>query len=214
MLAAGMHAGLTVSSDTPATFLRRVLPALAVCLLTAPAFAQHGAMTVPRNLEQLTHRADDIVRGNVVSARVEKHPDFHHLDTVVVTLRLRDTFKGPAHGEYTFRQYIWDVRDRHSDAGYRKGQDLLLFMIAPNEHGLSSPAGMEQGRFRITRDKTGLEVATNGAGNARLFAGLDGAARPEIALSAEQARLVAAHREGPVAVQELAAMIRAFAATQ
>ena len=128
----------------PARFLVLVV----ACIAAAPAFAQRGAMTVPRNLDQLTDRASDIVRGTVVSARVEKHPELTNLDTVVVTLRVRDTLKGHAAGTYTFRQYIWDVRDRYDAAGYRKGQDLLLLMIAPSDYGLSSPAGMNQGRFQ------------------------------------------------------------------
>ena len=113
-----------------------------------PAGAQRGAMTVPRNLDQLTDRASDIVRGTVVEARIERHPELTALNTVVVTLRLKDTLKGEARGSFTFRQYLWDVRDVYDAAGYRKGQDLLLLMIAPSRLGLTSPAGMEQGRFR------------------------------------------------------------------
>ena len=46
-------------------------------------------------------------------------------------------------------------------------------MNAPSRYGLTSPAGMEQGRFRIHRDRTGRTSALNGAGNHRLFAGLN-----------------------------------------
>ena len=121
-----------MSADTMRRSAKRALLVLAACIAAAPAFAQRGAMTVPRNLDQLTDRASDIVRGTVVSARVEKHPELSNLDTVVVTLRVHDTLKGHAAGTYTFRQYIWDVRDRYDAAGYRKGQDLLLLMIAPS----------------------------------------------------------------------------------
>lgn len=168
-------------------------------------------MTVPRNLDQLTDRASDIVRGTVVEARVEKHPTLTSLDTVVVTLRLRETLKGEARGSYTFRQYLWDPRDAYDAAGYRKGQDLLLLMIAPSKLGLSSPAGMGQGRFRITHDGAGREVAVNSAGNVRLFEGLGGASKPDVALPARQAALVAKHRNGPIAVADLTALIRAYA---
>ncbi|MGH8244477.1 MAG: hypothetical protein ACRETY_14150 [Steroidobacteraceae bacterium] len=168
-------------------------------------------MTVPRNLDQLTDRASDIVRGTVVEARVEKHPELSNLDTVVVTLRLRETLKGPAQGTYSFRQYIWDIRDRYDAAGYRKGQEYVLLMNAPSRYGLTSPAGMEQGRFRIQRDRSGREIAINGAGNLRLFDGLDGNAKQGAALTAKQASLVAKHRGGPIQLAELTAMIRAFA---
>lgn len=197
-----------------ATFFRRLGRAaliFAACACTAPAFAQRGALTLPRNLEQLTDRASDIVRGTVVSARVEKHPELVNLDTVVVTLRLSDTLKGSARDTYTFRQFIWDIRDRKDAAGYRKGQELLLLMIAPSRYGLSSPAGLEQGRFRIERDRKGRESAINGTGNFKLFEGLEAGTKSAAVLSTRQASLVAKHRKGAVDAAELTAMIRAFA---
>jgi len=199
-----------VSSVTLLRSLGRASLILAALMITVPAAAQRGALTIPRNLEQLTDRASDVVRGTVVSAHVEKHPELTNLDTVVVTLRLSDTLKGSAQGSFTFRQFIWDVRDRQDAAGYRKGQDLLLLMIAPSRYGLSSPAGLEQGRFRIERDRRGRDVAINGTGNFKLFEGLD-ATKSAVTLSSRQASLVAKHRKGPVEAAELTAMIRAFA---
>jgi hypothetical protein len=203
-----------VSSDTLQRNLRRAWLILAICLLAAPAHAQRGAMTVPRNLDQLTDRASDIVRGTVTEARVEKHPELTNLDTIVVTLRVSETLKGGATDTFTFRQYIWDIRDSYDAAGYRKGQDVLLLMNAPTRYGLSSPAGMEQGRFRIQHDRSGREMAINGMGNARLFEGLADTDKRGVPLTAQQTSLVARHRSGPIDVAELTAMIRAFARDQ
>ena len=201
-----------MSTDSDRQRLRGLLVLAAALLFSLPALAQHGAMTVPRNLQQLTDRAADIVRGTVVSAHVEKHPEFTNLDTVVVTLRVRETLKGDAHDTFTFRQYLWDVRDGWDAAGYRKGQDVLLLMIAPSRYGLSSPAGMTQGRFRIERDKSGREMAVNGSGNFRLFDGIAEAASSKgITLTSRQSALVAKHRGGPVELSELKGMIRSFA---
>jgi hypothetical protein len=192
--------------------IHRLLLVIAACLATLPASAQRGAITVPRNLDQLTDRAAHIVRGTVVSARVEKHPRFTNLDTVVVSLRVRESIKGSAGNEFRFRQYIWDVRDRLDAAGYRKGQDLLLLMRAPNRNGLSSPAGLEQGRFRIERDARGREIALNGHGNMRLFDGLRAVVEAKgVALTPRQASLVAKHRGGPIEARELTALIRQLA---
>jgi hypothetical protein len=189
--------------------LKRFFLLLLAVVLAAPAWAQRGAMTVPRNLSQLTDRSAYIVRGNVVSAHVEKHPEFTNLDTVVVTLRVKETLKGETGNTFTFRQFIWDIRDRSDGAGYQKGQDLLLMMIAPNQHGLSSPAGLQQGRFRILRDKTGKEFAVNGQSNFKLFEGMGTElARKGITLSAKSSALVAKHRSGPVAVGDLTGLIR------
>ena len=84
--------------------LRPILLVLAGLTLVAPASAQQSALTVPRNLQQLTDRSAVIVRGNVVSAHVEKHPELQSLDTVVVTLHVRETLKGTTGATFTFRQ--------------------------------------------------------------------------------------------------------------
>jgi len=177
--------------------------------LAAPVGAQRGGLTVPRNLDQLTDRAAVIVRGSVISARVEKHPELSGLNTVLVKLRVKETLKGEAKGTYTFRQYIWDIRDRHDAAGYRKGQDLLLLLIAPSRYGLSSPAGLEQGRFRILRDSTGKEFAVNGHGNVRLFDGINAQmAKEGVILSPRSSVLIQKHHKGPVELEELTGLIR------
>jgi Ni/Co efflux regulator RcnB len=202
-------ARLPMSTDS----MRRIVlcfVALTSCAAATAAFAQRGAMTLPRNLDELTDRASDIVRGTVVDARVEKHPELDNLHTIVVTLSVRETLKGDARGTYTFRQYIWDMRDRQDAAGYRKGQDLLLLMNAPSRYGLSSPVGLEQGRFRIERDRSGREVALNGTGNLRLFERLQDAKSRPAALTERQSSLVVKHRSGPIALEDVAAMIRAY----
>lgn len=207
--------GSPVSTDNMRRNLQRCFLTLLTCVVAAPVWAQRGAMTVPRNLNQLTDRASHILRGTVVSAHVEKHPEFTNLDTVVVTVRVRETLKGDAQGTFTFRQYIWDIRDHYDAAGYAKGQDMLLLMIAPSPHGLSSPAGMDQGRFRIRRDRSGREIAVNGAGNVRLFDGLQSEVEKEgVTLARAQASLIAKHRQGPVDLRELTALIREFARSE
>jgi hypothetical protein len=192
--------------------LRSYVLLLTALTASAPAFAQQSALTVSRNLGQLTDRAAVIVRGKVVSARMEKHPELTNLDTLVVTLHVRETLKGQAGATFTFRQYVWDLRDRMNAVGYQKGQDVLLMMIEPSRYGLSSPAGMEQGRFRIERDGFGREYAVNSRNNLGLFNGVGaGLARGGIAPSPAAASLLAKHRRGPVELRELTALIRQLA---
>lgn len=206
-----MHAG-PVSTDANRRRRRGAFALAAALLLAAPAVAQRGALTVPRNLAEMSARAADIIRGTVVSARVEKHPELTNLDTVVVTIRVREAVKGGARGTFTFRQYIWDIRDRWDAAGYRKGQDLLLVLNPPTRYGLTSPVGIEQGRFRIRPDGKGGLLALNGTGNAHLFGGVAAAAAGKgIALTPEQAALTARQRGGPVELGELMAMFRTLA---
>ncbi len=147
----------------------KLLVVFALLFSALPTSAQRGAITLPRNLGELVDQSAVILRGSVISATVEPAPGLGSLSSVVVTLQVREVFKGIANPTFTFRQFIWDVRDRSDAAGYRKGQDLLLLLNAPTKYGLVSPVGIEQGRFRILRDAQGREFAVNGLGNAGLF---------------------------------------------
>src|SRR3989344_6455514 len=81
-------------------------------LFGLPARAQRGGLAAQQPLVDLVDRAGTIVHGQVVFARVEPHPDFPNLTTVVVTLRVQETLKGQAGEIFNFRQYVWDSRDR------------------------------------------------------------------------------------------------------
>ncbi len=122
-------------------------PAIALLLMVvgaAPLGAQRGALTLPQNLGEMADEAATIVRGRVASVRVEPHPDFPNLKTVVVTLRVDEVLKGQVGETFTFRQFIWDIRDRSNAAGYGKAQHLLLLITRPSPYGLSSPVGLER----------------------------------------------------------------------
>jgi len=191
------------------TRLQRLLLLLAIAALTGPALAQDGALTVPRNLDQLVNRSAVILRGNVVSVRRESHPELRGLDTVLVTIHVGEALKGQVGQTYTFRQHVWDLHNRVNPGGYHKGQDLVLLMIAPSRYGLSSPAGLDQGRFEVVRDGTGRETAVNGRGNHQLFDGMSAQfAKQGVALSPAASRLISSSGRGPVEIAELTALIR------
>src|SRR5258707_8543971 len=131
--------------------------------------AQRGALPARADLQRLVQPAGTIVRGHVVSAVVEPHPRFANLQTVVVTLSVSKVLKGDAGATFTFRQFIWDIQDVETAAGYRKSPELLLFLNPNSQYGLTSPVGLEQGRFVIQRDAKGNAFASNGRHNGGLF---------------------------------------------
>jgi len=198
----------------PQRFSSRIARAAAgACLLCAlvatPLHAQRGARVQPRNLGELVAQSAVIVRGYVMSAKVEPHPELRNLSTVVVTLRVAETLKGEPAETLTFRQFIWDVRDRYDAAGYRKGQHVLLLMNPTTRYGLTSPAGLEQGRFRISRDAAGREVAANGYGNAGLFRNLPAQLkRARVGVAPHLSTLIEQHRGGPIALTDLRDLTR------
>ncbi len=179
-----------------------------VCL---PAMAQRGALTVPRNAAELTAQAATILRGRIVSAHVQPLQGYPSLRTVVVTVAVDEVLKGSAGGMFTFRQFIWDLRDRQDAASYRKGQEFLLMLNPPTSLGLVSPAGLEQGRFRIRREGTQI-LAVNGTDNFHLLQGVGSSLRqrgiePSPRLAADLSR----HQHGPVPLDELQEVIRQIA---
>jgi hypothetical protein len=120
--------------------------------------------------------AGTILRGHVISANVEPHPQFPNLQTVVVTISVAKVLKGTAATTYTFRQFLWDGRDAADTTGYRKSGELLLLLNPVSSYGLTSPVGLEQGRFRVLRDRLGKASAVNGRSNLGLFDQLPGKA--------------------------------------
>ena len=87
--------------------------------LLPAAFAQRGARVSPQNLAELSRQSAVIVRGHVLSAVVERHPQFTNLNTIVVTMKVDAALKGAPGRTYTFRQFIWDPRDARDGRGGR-----------------------------------------------------------------------------------------------
>jgi hypothetical protein len=194
-------------------FRKGVLVASAVVLLSMTASAQRGAVVVSRNLAELTAQAETIVVAHVAFAEVKTHPQLHNLQTVVVTLRVNETLKGVPQETLTFRQFIWDPRDIADGAAYRRGDELLLLLNKENAYQLTSPAGLNQGRFEIRRDEAGKGYAVNGNGNQKLF---DGMAPVATALSARSRAVIAKAQTitGPVALDDLRQTILDLVAAQ
>ena len=138
---------------------RLLVVALFVTWLFAGSLqAQRGAIVRPTPLNELSERADRIVHVHVISARIEPLEKYQHFSSVVVTVSVEDTLKGPAAKQITFRQLIWDARDRYDLAGYRKGREFLMFLLNPNADGLSGTVGLDQGRMEVMHEASGETV--------------------------------------------------------
>ena len=179
------------------------------------SYGQEGAIVRPQNLAQMTDEAASILRGKVISVRMEPHPQLTNLQTAVVTLQVDQVLKGQSAQTFSFRQYTWDFRGGARRTGYAAGQNLLLLMTKPSQYGLSSPVGLEQGRFQIMADSQGRLVATNGHGNAGLFTNMTSDIQKRgIALSRSMSSLVAQQQSGPILLDDLTALIRQLVGAQ
>ena len=181
--------------------------------LAVPASAQSRAITLPRNLGELVSESQVVVQGWITSVTLEAHEQLKNLMTVVVTLQVEETLKGENLKTLTFRQAVIDKRDQQQYLGYRTGQHVLLVLISPSRFGLASPAGMEQGRFRIEAGGEGKLLATNGFGNAGLFRGLESQLQARgLRVTAEVHEMITKPPTGPVSLEQLKSLIRTIAA--
>ncbi|MBN2320774.1 MAG: hypothetical protein JXR49_16970 [Acidobacteria bacterium] len=186
---------------------------LVVLSLVFPAHALKAQfLTLPVNLTYLSQRADVIVQGNVIDVRRENHPDFSNIPTVKVTLEVEDMLRGPSGRTYTFREVLIGIKARNAKQVYKTGQKLMLFLPSPSRYGLSSPVGIEQGRFHITHPPGGKETIANEIGNAGLFKDVENTAfMAGIRLSAKHMRL-ATTKKGPVPLDDFAALVKTLTA--
>jgi hypothetical protein len=178
--------------------------------------AQRGAVTLPRNLSDLSSTADRIVQGKVVAVRVEQHPDYKNLKTLLITLEVDDTLKGGVVKTFTFRQFIWDIRDISDGAGYRLGDEVLLFLNRPTSLGLISPVGLEQGRFRLVKSRNGDYLAINGNGNSNLLSGglLESGTLNTSKLSTRSRSAMQGFKQGPIDLSALKESVRVLLQSQ
>lgn len=199
-------------------FPKPVLPVLALAMTFTFApnlLAQRGAMTTARSIDELSQEATLIVHGHVTSAKVEPHPQFRNLMTVLVTMKVEETLKGAPAKSIQFRQYIWDIRDQIDAARYAKNEDLVLLLGPVSQYGLRSPVGLEQGRFRVARDSQGQPFAINGRGNLHLFEATEQRAVVRgIKLSTRVTALARQSAAGPVPLSDLEDAIRTFSRTK
>jgi hypothetical protein len=134
--------------------------------------------------------------------------------TVVVTIRVEETLKGITADGFTFRQAVIDRKDFREKLGYRPGQHVLMILYKTSQFGLASPAGMEQGRFRIESASNGRLVATNGFGNAGLFRGLDSQLKKKgLRLDPEIQAMISRPVAGSIPLEHLKSLIRALTLT-
>lgn len=115
------------------------------------------------NLVEIAQEAAVIVRGVVVESVAEPHPELTNLSTLRVTLQVLERLAGHVPDLHTFRQM-----EMGDEAGYRVGEEVVLFLRAPSRYGLTSPVGFAQGRFRV-HGTSSRRVVLNGVGGRGLL---------------------------------------------
>lgn len=188
--------------------IRCTLPlALLLGIISAsPLPAQHGRQV---SLTYLVQRADVIVQGKVVDVVHEPLPGFPNISTIKVTMDVQDMVRGPsATTHYTFREAVLGLRPKQGKKGYLPGQQLLLFLTSPSRYGLSSPVGIEKGRFHVRRDVSDKLTVVNEEGNEGLFNSVEEAVvTAGRKLTTKQSRMVATRR-GSAPLEDFMSLVK------
>jgi hypothetical protein len=182
---------------------------LVLTCFAPPCRTQEGGLTLQMNLARMVDESENVVLGRVLSVVAEKHPDFQNLDTLRITLQVLDPIKGSPGAQLTFRQYIFDIHDRDTKLNYRIGEEVVLMLRQPSQYGLTSPVGLEQGRFRVDRDALNNRLLRNGTDNAGLFTSVDQSSpqlRPRLSPAMQQ--LLSDHQAGPITYDQFKTFVQ------
>jgi len=149
-----------------------------VVMVFAFAAPIHATQVRPMNLEQITDRAATIFAGVCTNVRVERDPDAGWVR--VATFDVARSAKGRVGRTATIRfpGGQRDLEPRSTEIvgmpGFRRGDEVVLFLYGTSAIGLTSPVGLGQGQFDVVRDKQGNKLAINAFGNERLLDGVTG----------------------------------------
>jgi hypothetical protein len=157
---------------------------VAVCVLgVAPCWAIRVRSI---NLEEMTQKAGRIVAGRCVAVEVIHDSS---LDVVVtrVTVSVERAVKGVkgADGSTVVFRMLGDATSS-SGTGivglprFAVGEKVVLFLYPESRSGLTSPVGLDQGKFVEVLDKQGRALAMNGFPNRRLFKGMSSTAKARL----------------------------------
>lgn len=146
-------------------------------LATFILFTSELAATSVRTLNvfEMVRLADRVFWGRCVSVE-KKVPEENLFPIVEYTFEVLRAIKGVAGGEnVVFRQVGPGVTGKPVIAGvpqYRRGDEVLLFLHADSDSGLTSPVGLDQGTFYLEKTREGRLGVMNPLGNQNLRYGL------------------------------------------
>ena len=115
-------------------------------------------------LQEMVGRADRVFVGTCLEAKSEVDPNRGFVVTTY-TFSVVHPVKGNVEKTVTFRQYGGRTAKRRSAIDglpvYRPGQEVVLFLKPVSEWGLTSPVGIFQGCFGVTRSRAGRRFVVN-----------------------------------------------------
>jgi hypothetical protein len=156
----------------------RIIPILtAIGLLTVGAAVADATKVKSVNLEKMIEEADRIFIGTCVAAEEGSLPG-SDIPITLYTFSVSERIKGAIGETLTIRQVgVRKPRIQGDEAlvfripgmpVYQVGQEVVLFLAADSQLGLTSPVGLMQGAFTV-EERDGRKMLQNGFQNGGLF---------------------------------------------
>ena len=126
------------------------------------ATSASASFVLELRVEELTKRADEVVRARVLERQSRWSEDGHSIHTFT-TLEVISNLKGQASGLVTVRQLGGEVDGVGSfvsgDAHFEVGEEVIVFLRAnPDGEPVFHLIGLGQGKFRVDRSGESVRV--------------------------------------------------------
>ncbi len=181
---------------------------LASCL-SSPLWAT-SVKTV--NLLEMVEGADRVFRGHCLGVTTTEN--VLGFPVAEYTFRVVEGIKGTKAGQTVVFRQVKPAERRVGRPGlpgivgmpkFQKGQDLVLFLHADSEVGLTSPVGLAQGIFRLAENEKGELEVLNSLANRNLGLNLSRAQALDSGLSDQETERL--KQPGPVPLRLLAGAV-------
>ncbi|MFQ5669361.1 MAG: hypothetical protein ACE5HD_02435 [Acidobacteriota bacterium] len=139
--------------------LSRVCLAACLVLAAAPGAGSRASRVRSLDLPEMVRAAGTIFSGRVLKTAPHR---IHNLPATRVTFKVEESLRGAAADEITLT-FLGGVRPGgipYRAAGlpvFRPGERLVLLAYPASSLGLTSPVGLDQGRFRVSQGAAGVE---------------------------------------------------------
>jgi len=153
-----------------------------VAIFTVVSSSAAALQVLQLNLLQLYSLSDRVFLGTCKAVTKTRDNKGRHIYRVTIKVSKNGILKGKKGESVTFNQ----IRSPSvSDSGsiginhltsnlpsYEVGKEMIIFLSGVSSIGLSSPIGLDQGKFMVKTNSNNQKVVLNNMGNRGLFIGL------------------------------------------
>jgi hypothetical protein len=200
-----------------------IFPVVVVMVVVWMVSSAYAQLVLQLNLEQLTSLSERVFVGKCLSVKDLQDEGGRFVQEL--TFDVKETLKGPASEQVTFRQMVSSslLSSQNSQPGamtvqglfrelptYAVGEEAVIFLSAESRLGLTAPVGLLQGKFKV-ESNADEKVVVNGSGNRDLFMNADKSPKfKTIHLSTKQQTLLK-DKSGPVPYSDFISLVKSLA---